>query len=91
MTPELPAGLVSHIDRVVVLAGQIARRHDADSARTLLAAQGHDLLRSLAPAELLECAERLGIEVDPVERAEPVLLHGPLGALELRERFGVRD
>ncbi len=29
--------------------------------------------------------------IDPVERAEPVLLHGPLGALELCERFGVRE
>lgn len=91
MTPELPDGLVAHIDRVVALAGEIARRHLADRARALLAAQGHDLLRALAPDELLERAERRGIELDPVERAEPLLLHGALGALELNERFGVRD
>ena len=34
---------------------------------------------------------RAALKLLPVERARPVLLHGPLGALELRERFGVED
>ena len=91
MAPELPAGLLAHIDRVVALAAELARRHGLDEARTLLTAQAHDLLRAVEPAELLARAERRGLEVDPVERAEPVLLHGPLGACELRERFGIED
>jgi len=91
MTPGLPSGLVAHIDRVVLLASQLAGRHDLDAPRTRLAAQGHDLLRAVAPAELLARAEARGLAIDPVERAEPVLLHGPLGAIELAERFGVDD
>ena len=91
MAPELPAGLLAHIDRVATLAGELAEQHGLDERRTLLAAQGHDLLRALEPAELLRRAEARGLEIDPVERAEPVLLHGPLGALELHERFGIED
>jgi HD superfamily phosphohydrolase YqeK len=94
MTPGLPAGLVDHIDRVVTLAGQLAVAHDLDdgaTARLLLTAQGHDVLRSLDDAELLRRAAEQAIELDPVERAEPVLLHGPLGATDLCDRFAVCD
>lgn len=91
MAAELPDGLVAHIDRVVALGDELARRHGLDVAEVRLAAQGHDLLRAVADAELLERAEARGLELDPVERAAPVMLHGPLAALELRERFDVTD
>jgi len=91
MAPELPDGLLAHIDRVVALGEELARRHGLDVATVRLAAQGHDLLRAVPDAELLECAEARGLELDPVERAAPVMLHGPLAALELQERFGVED
>jgi predicted HD superfamily hydrolase involved in NAD metabolism len=91
MLPELPASMADHIDRVVALADELAKRHGLDVARVRLAAQGHDLLRAVPPAELLERAEARGLPIDPVERAAPVMLHGPLGALELEERFGLDD
>tara|TARA_Y100000588_G_scaffold383130_2_gene471893 strand:+ start:2718 stop:3296 length:579 start_codon:yes stop_codon:yes gene_type:complete len=91
MLPELQPSMAAHIDRVVDLADRLARRHNLDVARVRLAAQGHDLLRLVSPSELLARAEARGMEIDPVERAAPVILHGPLGALELEERFGVDD
>lgn len=83
--------MAAHIDRVVELADQLARRHLLDVAAVRLAAQGHDLLRSVPPAELLARAEARGLAIDPVERSAPVILHGPLGALELEERFALQD
>ena len=91
MTPELPAGLLAHIDRVVELADRIARAHGLDVARARLMAQAHDLVRAVDGAELLRRAEAYGLAIDPVERDEPVILHGPVGAIELRERLGVTD
>lgn len=91
MLPELPPSMAAHIDRVVELAAHLARRHGADLASVRLAAQGHDLLRAVPPAELLARAEARGLTIDPVERAAPVLLHGPLAALELEEHFGLED
>ncbi|MYB40828.1 MAG: HD domain-containing protein [Chloroflexi bacterium] len=91
MAAEIPDFMIAHIDRVVAEAEPLARRHGADVERTLLAAQGHDLLRALTDAEWLARAEARRLALLPVERARPVLLHGPLGALELAERFGVDD
>lgn len=91
MARELPDGLLAHIDRVVVLADELARRHGLDVSQVRLAAQGHDLLRAVGDEELLARAEARGLVLDPVERGAPVMLHGPLAALELRERFGVED
>ena len=91
MLPELPASMAAHIDRVVALADELARRHGLDVVRVRLAAQGHDLLRAVPPEQLLARAEARGLAIDPVERAVPVLLHGPLAALELAERFGFED
>ena len=91
MTPELPQRLIDHIDRVVDLAGVLARRHGADPDRAMLAAQGHDLVRHWGDERWLADAERRGLDILPAERGEPVLLHGPLGALLLEERGWLDD
>jgi len=75
----------------VSVAGELARIHGLDERRVLLAAQGHDLLRGVPGDLLLEMAAARGLEVSAFERAEPVLLHGPLGALELEERGWIDD
>ncbi|MDA0302313.1 MAG: bis(5'-nucleosyl)-tetraphosphatase (symmetrical) YqeK [Chloroflexi bacterium] len=91
MAAELPLRMSAHIDRVVALADELARTHGLDVGRARLMAQGHDLVRAVPAAELLRRAEARGLTIDPVERDEPVILHGPIGALELCERFGLTD
>jgi predicted HD superfamily hydrolase involved in NAD metabolism len=95
MDTELPDGMRAHIARVVDLADRLARRFELDVTLARLMAQGHDLLRALPAAELLARAEARAqggdFEIGELEREQPVLLHGPLGALELRERFGLDD
>ncbi len=91
MAAELPSKMLAHIDRVVSLADEFARMHGLDVARARLMAQGHDLVRAVKGKELLRRAEARGLAIDPVERDEPVILHGPIGALELAERFDVSD
>ncbi len=91
MAAEVPAKMLKHIDRVVKLTDRLARRHHLDVAKARLMAQGHDLVRAVEPAELLRRAEARGMAIDPVDRGSPVVLHGPIGALELAERFDVTD
>ena len=91
MAPELPVAMLAHIDRVVTIARELAELHGLPIARVALAAQEHDLVRAVEPADLLRCAEERGMPILPIERERPVLLHGPLGAQGLAERFDVAD
>lgn len=86
-----PAGLIHHVERVLVEALSLAHAWDVDPERTELATWGHDLFRAHSPADQLRLAREAGLPIAPADEAEPVLLHGPLGALVLRERFGVLD
>lgn len=88
---ECPPGLVAHMDRVVAVAEDLARRWGLDVALARYMAQAHDVVRHLTDEEWLARAEAFGIRPSEVERAAPVLLHGPVGAEELRRRFGVTD
>lgn len=86
-----PAGLVRHVERVAAEATRLARAWDVDPLRAELAAWGHDLFRSFAPDEQLRMAEELGVSVSEDDRASPIVLHGPIAACVLRERYGVSD
>ena len=87
----LPDGLRAHVERVRGLARELAAAHGVDVATADLTAAAHDVARHLPGRRLVEEAERLGIAVNSVERAAPILLHGPVGAGWLREDGSVTD
>lgn len=51
----------------------------------------HDAARELPPEELLQRTLSLGIQPDPLEQENPVLLHGLISAEIARSRFGIED
>ncbi len=87
----LPGGLLRHIDRVVDEAALLAEAHGIDAGRVALAAQGHDIARAIDPDELLRQAVAHGIDVTAIDRATPLLLHGPVGAAMLAHEHGIGD
>jgi len=88
---ELPRGLREHVLRVVGEARRLAGRYGIDVGRAEIAALGHDLVRGHSPAELLALAPEHGIEPSDIERSQPVLLHGPISARIMAERYGIDD
>ncbi|MEO9256266.1 MAG: bis(5'-nucleosyl)-tetraphosphatase (symmetrical) YqeK [Tepidiformaceae bacterium] len=86
-----PAGLMRHVERVVAEAVALASYYGADPERVELAAWGHDLFRAHKPGELLQLAREAGVLIADEDVAEPVLLHGPIAAVVLRERFAIHD
>ena len=88
---ELPAGLRDHVGRVVIEASRLAHEHGVDEGRAVIAALGHDLYRAHVDAKLLAEGEVAGLSVSSVERSQPILLHGSLGALSMAERYGIDD
>ncbi|TAJ19545.1 MAG: hypothetical protein EPO65_06480 [Dehalococcoidia bacterium] len=75
----------------MALTDRLATLHGLDVPLARLMAVGHDVLRAMPEQELLGRAIERGLTIDPIERAVPVILHGPLGALELTERFEIDD
>ena len=88
---SLPDGLRAHVERVRGIARQLAAAHAIDPDTADLTAAAHDVARHIPGRMLIEEAERLGIAVNAVERAAPILLHGPVGAAWLREDGAIRD
>lgn len=86
-----PEGLVRHVQRVLVEALELADRYDLDRDRVELATRGHDFFRSFPPEEQLRLAIEAGLPIEAADRADPVLLHGPIAAVTLRERFAIED
>lgn len=86
-----PAGLIRHVERVLSEALDIGSRYDIDPARVELAVWGHDLFRAHSAEEQLRLARESGIVMDETEERLPVLLHGPIAAAVLRDRFRLTD
>ncbi len=86
-----PPGLVRHVRRVLDEALPLARYWLADEERVELAVWGHDLFRSESPAEQIRLAGEVGVAIDADSRDYPILLHGPIAAVVLRERFRITD
>lgn len=86
-----PEGLQRHIERVLAEARDLAARWDADPDRAELAVAGHDLFRAHPEAELLRLAREAGMPLLPDDVESPIMLHGPLAAVVMRERFGIAD
>ena len=80
-----------HVVRVVETARGLALRHGVDPLRVELAAWLHDLARERPAEELVAAARRGGWVLDAAERADPLLLHGPVAAWEAARRGLARD
>ena len=88
---RLPLALREHIERVRQEAACLAQHYGLDLSRVDLAAAAHDLARALDGPALLAEAQRYGARVHPVERSEPVLLHGRVAGLWLQKEDGIGD
>ncbi len=65
--------------------------HGLNPRRLEVMAVAHDLFRDVDPERLLRMARIWSIELEDVERTNPVLLHGKVSAQFLRRRFGFED
>ena len=84
-------GLREHVERVRQEAARLDVHYGMDLPQVDLAAAAHDLARALDGPTLLAEARRFGARVHPVERAEPLLLHGRVAALWLQNEDGIAD
>ena len=78
-----------HSLRVYETALKMAEHFHADSKKVAPAALIHDCGRQVPKEESVAKAKELGIPVDPVEEAQPILLHAKLGVYYAIHKYGV--
>jgi predicted HD superfamily hydrolase involved in NAD metabolism len=91
LTANVPESRIRHILRVEQMAIELAQRHDVDAAQAAQAGLLHDLAKFFKPQRLLAMAQAEGSLIDPVDVADPRLLHATVGAIVARDEFGVVD
>jgi predicted HD superfamily hydrolase involved in NAD metabolism len=78
-----------HSIRVYETALKMAEHFHADKQKVALAALLHDCGRQIPKEKSAAKAKELGIPVDPVEEAQPILLHAKLGVYYAVHKYGV--
>ena len=80
-----------HTLNVVEAAEKLARDFGCDPDQARLAALLHDCAKNLTDAQLLDWAKQHQIKIDRVSQNDPQLLHGPVGAVLAKDRYGIKD
>ena len=78
-----------HSVRVYETALKMAEHYHADVKKVAVAALIHDCGRRIPKEDSVVKAKELGIPVDPVEEAQPILLHAKLGVYYAVHEYGV--
>jgi predicted HD superfamily hydrolase involved in NAD metabolism len=91
LADNVPDARLQHILRVEQMSAELARHHDIDVEKASQAGLLHDLAKNFQLQHLLQMAQAEGLELDPVDEANPHLLHAQVGAIVARDQFGVQD
>lgn len=82
---------MNHCISVARLCYDLALAHGYDPMKAYLSGIFHDIARELPKEDMLSLAGERGIKIGKEELAEPLLLHGPLGAAIMTENYGITD
>ncbi len=88
---QVPAPRLAHCLRVEALAVELANHHGEDPGDAAQAGLMHDLAKFFKPDKLLSLASEAGLPIDPVDEANPHLLHADVSALVAQQEFGVEN
>ena len=88
---RLPDKTLNHSISVAEFMRSFADAAGITDVQATTAGLLHDLCKAMQADELLAGARAYGLELTPLQREKPTLLHGPLAAEECRANLGVED
>jgi predicted HD superfamily hydrolase involved in NAD metabolism len=91
LNQNVPESRLRHILRVEQTAIELAQCHHLNLEKAAQAGLLHDLAKFFKPQRLLEMAQAEGLEIDPVDIANPHLLHAQVSAIVARDEFQIQD
>jgi predicted HD superfamily hydrolase involved in NAD metabolism len=86
---QVPPSRIEHVLRVEAMAIELAVQHHHAPDHAAQAGLMHDLAKYFKPQRLLDMALAHGLQIDPVDEANPHLLHADVGAIVAQEEFGI--
>jgi predicted HD superfamily hydrolase involved in NAD metabolism len=88
---HVPPSRIEHILGVEEMAIDLAKHYQLDEEKAAHAGLMHDLAKYFKPKKLLEMAQEQRQILEPVEIANPHLLHAEISAIVAKNEFGVED
>ena len=89
---ELDGIRYRHTLGVMYTAASLAMRYDISLLqKAQVAGLLHDCAKCIPNEKKIKMCEKRGIEITPIERRIPSLLHAKLGAVLAKEKYGIRD
>lgn len=88
---SLPTKRYEHSVNVMYEAVILAERFHLNEKKVRVAALLHDCGREVPVQEAAEVAREMGIKVDSVQEASPILLHASIGKVLAQKKYGVED
>ncbi len=80
-----------HTLGVAETAEKLARHYGCNAEKAALAGLLHDCARDIRGPQLFDLCDEYGVEVTPIYRAQPELLHGLIAAKLIRREYGIDD
>ncbi len=81
----------AHSIGVANTAVELAKRFSVDVDKTYIAGLLHDCARQFENEQLPVEAAKRAVPITDIEYAAPILLHAPIGAVMVKEDYGVDD
>jgi len=91
VTPRISSKRFGHTKGVAKCARKLAKAAHEDAFLAELAGWLHDACKEFKEPELLKLAEHFQMQLHPVEKLHPHLLHGPIAALVAKEELGLTN
>lgn len=88
---HVPSHRLQHIHRVEKMAVELAQHHGLETTRAAQAGLMHDLAKYFSAGQLMSIAHHEQFRLDPVDIANPHLLHAQVSAVVAREEFHIQD
>lgn len=80
-----------HSLRVRNMVLYLSKSHSVNTKKARIAGLLHDVSRHMDRNGLLRFAEKIKMNIDPISRFEPKLLHAALSAYIAKKTFGIKD
>lgn len=80
-----------HSLNVMELSAELALAHGVDQEKAAIAGLLHDCAKNIEVDEMFRLCEEFEIPINDVERLQPKLLHGKVGAVLASKQYGIND